>query len=122
VSVTACYRQYGLDVAHRRLAEEAFVFARELTCAFTANLKRGPCGVQALDKHPLTRSPQAKLFLILECAEQNPMLVPQRDFLIVRQRAAKRDCEALSLRKFRNGFSTALLVTSITLVLSESVV
>jgi len=50
------------------------------------------------------------------------MLVPQRDFLIVRQRAAKRDCEALSLRIFRNGFSTALLVTSITLVLSESVV
>jgi hypothetical protein len=46
-------------------------------------------------------------------SRKNRCWYPQRDSLIVRQRAAKRDCWAFSLRKFRNGLSTALLVNSI---------
>jgi len=41
-------RPYCLDVTHRRLAEEAFVFAGKLSEAFIANFESGCCGVETL--------------------------------------------------------------------------
>src|SRR5215470_6231943 len=57
-----------LDVAHRWLTEEAFVFAVELTRAFISNFKGCTRSIEPLDQHPFSRCDQAKLFLILKWA------------------------------------------------------
>src|SRR5215469_1648008 len=57
-----------LDVAHRWLTKEAFVFAVELTRAFISNFKGCTRSIEPLDQHPFSRCYQAKLFLILKRA------------------------------------------------------
>jgi hypothetical protein len=49
------------DVAHRRLAEEAFILAIELTRALVAYLKCGARGIESLDEHAFPGCNQSKL-------------------------------------------------------------
>ena len=58
----------GVDIAHRRLAEEAFVFPIELTRALISDFKGCTRGIQFPSEHFLTRCMKAKLFLKLQRA------------------------------------------------------
>src|SRR5215471_12725888 len=55
-----------LDVAHRWLTKESFVFAVELTRALISNFKSCTRCIQPLNQHPFSRCYQTKLFLILK--------------------------------------------------------
>jgi hypothetical protein len=56
-------------IPDRRLTEEAFVFAGELTRALISDVESGPCGIDILDEHFLSRTHQSKLFVILQGAQ-----------------------------------------------------
>ena len=70
------------NVPHRRLAEEAAVFAIELAGAFVSDLKGGTGGVQAIDQHAPARRLQPKLLLILKRTHggQRAEMVVQRGY------------------------------------------
>ncbi len=56
------------DISHRRMTEEAFVFAGKLTTALISDFECSPCGIDSLDEHFPARAHQTKLFLILQWA------------------------------------------------------
>src|SRR5271163_934783 len=74
------WRTQSPNIPHRRLAEEAAIFAIELAGALVADLKSRTRGVETIDEHACPRCLQPQLLLILKRAHggERPKMVVKR--------------------------------------------